>query len=46
METSTNSPQNFIFTVSIIGPRQTGKTTLMRSLVTHYTKKKNGLLLT
>ena len=40
METLIRSPQISIFTISIIGPKQTGKTTLMRSIITHYTKRK------
>lgn len=33
--------KNFFFTISIVGPRQSGKTTLLKSIVNHYTKIKN-----
>ena len=40
MKNLIRSPRIGIFTISIIGPKQTGKTTLMRSIITHYTKRK------
>ena len=40
MKTLIRSSQIAIFTISIIGPKQTGKTTLMKSIITHYTKRK------